>query len=503
MRKTKVIFIKNAITLTVTSLLLRAVGMFFRAWLAGTIGSDGIGLYSQVFSVYMLVSGLSSSGLNLAVTRLVSEELILGGRRGADLIMKRCVSAAAAICTCFAVLIFFGRNFLSLSLIGDVRVEPAFKILPISLPFSAVCACFKGYFMARKKSLPGSCSQLLEQAVRMGVIMSLAARSLKKGLEYACSVVVLGDTVAEISSCILVYIMFLIDKKKIEPQKGAHIYKGELSKKIFHIAFPVSLGRGLNSLLRTAENFLVPFGLVQFGLSRDASLSIFGLIKGMALPLLFFPASLLNALATLLIPEMSEAVAGEKDYKIKYAVEKSLNIILITSIPFSALFYFGADAFGQLIYKDAEVGTFLKLLSPLVPLMYIDSISDGLLKGLDQQNITFRNSIVDSAARLILIYLLLPRLGAIGFIGIMYLSNLFTSSLNLYRLIKISKARINILKKVFFPLVFAFSVSFAANSFLVPLRLPNLFFAVIFTAASLLGYTILTLTTGCFGRNDI
>lgn len=503
MRKTKVIFIKNAITLTVTSLLLRAIGMFFRAWLAGNIGSDGIGLYSQVFSVYMLISGLSSSGLNLAVTRLVSEELILGGRKGANLIVKRCLLAAGLISSLFAALIFFGKEFLSVNILGDERVVSAFKILPISLPFSSLCACLKGYFMARKKSAPNSLSQILEQAVRMGIIMSLAAKAAKNGLEEACRLVVFGDTVAEISSCVLVYIMYLADKKKVHPKDKAYICKDSVYKKICHIAFPVSLGRGLNSLLRTVENFLVPSGLNKFGLSRDASLSVFGMVKGMALPLLFFPASLLNALATLLIPEMSEAVAGEKAYKIKYAVEKSLNIILITSIPFSALFFFGAEPFGRLIYKDTEVGQIIKLLSPLVPLMYIDSISDGLLKGLDQQNITFRNSIIDSLSRLVLIILLLPRLGTAGFIGIMYLSNLFTSLLNLKRLKKVSSAKVGCFKKVFLPLTFAFASGYTVNSFLSVLKLQDLSYCILFSIFSLSLYALLTLITGCFGRNDL
>lgn len=503
MRKTKVIFIKNAITLTATSLLLRAVGMFFRAWLAGTIGSEGIGLYGQIFSVYMLFYGLSSSGLNLAVTRLVSEELVLGGRRGAGLVMKRCMLAAAIISLSFAALIFFGADFISVKLLGDTRVQPALKILPLSLPFSSLCSCIKGYFMARKKSAPGSLSQLLEEAVRMGVIMSLAVNAAKKGLKHACCVVVFGDTIAEVSSCLLVYIIYLFDKRKIKPENAQNIPKDSVLKKIFHIAMPVSVGRGLNSLLRTAETFMVPTGLQKYGLDRDASLSVFGLVKGMALPLLFFPASLLNAMATLLIPEMSEAVAGEKSYKIKYAVEKSLNIILLTSIPFAALFFFGGDSFGRLIYKDNEVGGIIKLLSPLVPLMYIDSISDGLLKGLDQQNITFRNSLIDSISRLVLIFLTLPIFGTAGFIGIMYLSNLFTSLLNLTRLIKISKARISIFKKAFLPLLFAFVSCYISNSFLSFINLPDFFFCLLFSVLSLSSYAILTLSTGCFSKNDI
>ena len=502
MRKTKVIFIKNAITLTATSLILRAVGMFFRAWLAGNIGSDGIGLYGQIFSVYMLFYGLSSSGINLATTRLVSEELVLGGQKGVRLLMKRLILLSFLASTFFAALIFFSAGFISRVFVGDEMALEAYKILPYSLPFSAVCSALKGYFMARKKSSPGSISQILEQAVRMIIIMGLAATSLEEGLNKACKVVVLGDVVAELSSCVLVYIMFVIDRRKIMPKEALYIKKEGVLEKICHIALPTSLSRGLNSLLRTTESFMIPAGLQKFGFSRNASLSVFGLVKGMALPLLFFPASLLNALATLLIPEMSEAVAGERSYKIKYAVEKSLDIILITSIPFSALFFFGANRFGQLIYQDGEVGEIIKLLSPLVPLMYIDSISDGLLKGLDQQNITFRNSIIDSSARLLLIFFVLPVLGTAGFIGIMYLSNLFTSLMNLHRLLKVSKAKIKIYKKVLLPLFFAFGSCYTVNSIVSVLNLPDLPYSLIFSVFSILAYSLLMIVCGCVKRED-
>ncbi|MEE1055002.1 MAG: oligosaccharide flippase family protein, partial [Acutalibacteraceae bacterium] len=78
----KTLFIKNALILTVSSLILRFVGIIFKVWLAKLIGSEGIGLYQLVFSVYMLASTFAASGICTAVTRLIAEELAVGTKKG-------------------------------------------------------------------------------------------------------------------------------------------------------------------------------------------------------------------------------------------------------------------------------------------------------------------------------------------------------------------------------------------------------------------------------------
>ena len=78
----KTVFIKNAAILTISSLILRFAGILFRVWLAAKIGAEGIGLYQLVFSVYMLAATFATSGICTAVTRLVSEELATGNKKG-------------------------------------------------------------------------------------------------------------------------------------------------------------------------------------------------------------------------------------------------------------------------------------------------------------------------------------------------------------------------------------------------------------------------------------
>lgn len=502
MRRNKVIFIKNALILTVTGLLIRFIGMLFRIWLASAVGAEGIGLYSQVFSFYMLASAFASTGINTAVTRLVSEELARGNPKGVSFILSRCIAVTLIIAGLSICVIYFGADFIAGTIVDDPRAAPSLKTLTFSLPFMGISSCFKGYFIARKRTAPASSSQIFEQMVRIFLVVFLVSRTAKDGIAASCRAVIMGDVAAEACSFLYIYLAYVLDKKRQKVEEGHRPDYSVLSK-LRHIALPITVGRYLNSLLRTAENVLVPRRLEKFGMNGGDALSIFGVIKGMALPLIFFPASFLNALSTLLIPEMSEAAASGKHYKVKFTAEKCIHITLISSIPLSVIFFYTAVPLGNIVYSDLSAGKVIHMLAPIVPLMYMDSVCDGLLKGLDEQFSVFRNSMLDSIIRIALIILVLPRFGFEGFIGIMYLSNTLTCSLNLFRLKKVSKAEVKWFWWFVFPAVTALLLGTVFSLILAPLNLSDLLYTIIFSLSTALFYLFFVFKFGCITIDDL
>lgn len=454
MGKGRVIFLKNAAVLTVTSLLLRFIGMIFRVWLAAAVGAEGMGLYQQIFSLYMLVSVFASSGVGLAVTRLISEELTVGRRRGVDMIVLRSMGITLIAAAVTTLILYSGAEPISVYIISDIRAAISLKIMCASLPFMGISAVLKGYFFSRKKTLPGSSSQILEQAVRIVFILT-AFRGGATGVESGCAAVLFGDALAEASSAVYLLVCYLYDRKKTEGLSGRERPPYKITRELLRIVSPIAGGRYLNTALRTAENILVPACLIKSGLARETALSGFGMIKGMALPLIFFPAGLLSSVTSLLVPEMSEAAAAGHEGRIRYAAERSVALTLLFGIPFAVIFFFAAEPLASLIYKEEGVGEMVKALAPLVPLMYLDSVSDALLKALDKQLVTFRHTILDSLGRLAAILAFLPPFGMKGFLVIMYASNLFTSLLNLRALIKVTGAKIKLVERIILPLLAA------------------------------------------------
>ena len=117
----KTVFIKNAAILTASSLILRFAGIIFKVWLAAKIGAEGIGLYQLVFSVYMFAATFATSGICTAVTRLVSEELVIGSQNGVRRIVLRCVQISLVIAFFTIIILFFGANFIAEFLLKDAR----------------------------------------------------------------------------------------------------------------------------------------------------------------------------------------------------------------------------------------------------------------------------------------------------------------------------------------------------------------------------------------------
>lgn len=500
----KVLFIKNALVLTVTALILRVIGMVFRVWLAGSIGAEGIGLYQVIFSVYILASTFATSGISTAVTRIVTERLALKDKYGARRVL--CVSSILtlliALITGFIIIIF--ANPISKYLIGDMRASLSLKILCLGLPFMGVCSCFRGYFLARRSTLPPSFCQIAEQIVRMVVIVLLIGRYADKGLTYTSAAVLMGDSVAEGVSCFLIWIFYKFDFKGVRHKSASVLSKRSALSELFRISLPISTGRYLHTALRTAESLITPNCLTKYSGTKTAALEQFGMIKGMAIPILLFPASLLSAVSTLLIPEITQAVAEKNNYSIQKAVEKVFTITSVTSFLIAGVFFTVANQLGQVVYQSSAVGYLIKALAPLIPFMYIDLIADGILKGLDEQTFLFKSNVSDSLVRVVLVFLLVPRFGMMGFLGVMLFSNLFTSLISVAKIIKTTKVACDFKKYFLKPLFAVALASFISDKICFSVKEYNILYIVLITLGiSILYFVFMVLVGGINVKNII
>ncbi len=429
-------FLQNAALLTVTSLLLRTVGIFFRIYLSNRIGAEGMGLYQLIVSVYVLASAFAAAGICTAVTRMVTDALCHGDRRTALAALRAAVLVSIGVGVMSALLVSLAAHPISRFGIGDMRAVAALRILTVSLPFMGASSCLKGYFMARRRVNITAHAQLLEQAVRIAVIALLLERGYAVSVASACAVVMVGDVVAESVSCLHLALSFRRDRRDLPA--GDAVGTNAVMTTLMGIALPITATRYLNTALHTVENLLVPSRLAQYTGSRAVALAQFGCLKGMAMPLLFFPSSFLSSLATLLIPEISEAVSLDHQEKVRRAVSRTLHLTLTGAILTGGVFYLYAMPLGRLFYHNDEVGYILRALAPLVPAMYVESMVDGILKGLNQQVSTLKYSLLDSALRLVLVVTVVPRTGMAGFLFVMTVSNVLVAVLNVNRLMTVT-----------------------------------------------------------------
>lgn len=459
MRKT--VFIKNAAILTASSFLLRLLGIIFKIWVAAKVGGEGMGLFSLAVSVFTVFSAFAGTGLCTAATRLCANNLSMGLKIRP--VIKKCLVLTAIISiVSSAVMLIFSRKLSVLS-IGDSSLTLCFAVFSAALPAVGISSVFKGYFISSNKVKTNAVSQIGEQIIRIFLSYYLVTRFIKKGAAAACLALVIGDTVSEIFCAVFLFLKYKFSFADSEKVCDCSY------KSILRISLPLTAGRYISLLLRTAENLLIPRTLYKFGAAKSEALSLLGSIKAMALPVLLFPAGMLNSVSLLLTPEISSSLVCKRYLVVKGITEQIIKITSVFSVYFACVFAVLGGSIGELLYKSESVGFLLTALSPIVPLMYLDSVSDGILKGLDCQKQSFFIGVSDSLLRVISVIIFLPKYGILAFIFIMYGSNFYTAFLNLAVLTKKSRAEINPVKTVFMPLCTAIVITKATEILLKPL----------------------------------
>ncbi len=442
MKKSKLI--TNAAILTVTGFLLRGLGMALRVYISKKLGEEGMGLYQLTQTVYFLFITIAQSGIAVALTRCLSARVAVGDERGAASLTRAALRLSLILGILSAAVMGLFSTPICKFWLGDMRCVGAVAIQSMSLPFIAVCTVLSSYFIVYGNAVFGCISQIIEQIVRVGAVAFFSALSHNPSLNFSLCSIVFAGVIAEAVSCLFLYICYIVNKKiKVRP---AH------SKELIKTAAPVAASRYLASLLRTIENVLVPNAITVFTKNRETALSQFGALKGMAIPLLFFPYSFLSAITTLIVPRVTGAQAKNNHQSLKQTTERVCRITLSFSVVAAGIFFTFAAPLGNIIYQSSRVTKMLLWLSPIVPFMYLDSVCDGLLKGLGKQKQVLWHNTIDSALRIVLICIFVPRFGIFGFLAVMVFSNIFISMMNFYTLCKESGVKFNIFLKLFTPI---------------------------------------------------
>lgn len=426
------LYLKNAALLTAGGFALRALGMAFRVYLAAHLGGEGMGVYQLILAVYGVFTALATAGVNVASTRLAAQSLARG--RGMEPTLWGLVSVSACLGTAAMLAQFALAPWLARWCLHDARAVLGLRVLAPSLPFMAAAGALRGCFMARRRVAPNVAAQMAEQLVRMLVAAAALAGLHSWGTAYACAAVLLGNTVSEAFSCMLMA-LFARREPAFRPQP-CDPARGFTLHELWRIAWPVQSSRLLVSALQAVESSLLPMCLALHLGRRSEAVAQYGTIKGMALPLVFFPFTVLSALAGLLMPEIVRA----KTRGDRAALYRLVDTTLRTTGLFAALAGAGLVLFGRpaaaLLFRDEQAGAFVQALGWIAPFLYFESMLDGILKGLGEQLATFRYTVLDCGVRILLICCLVPRQGAAGFLGVMVVSNLLTFVLELQRILR-------------------------------------------------------------------
>ena len=224
-------------------------------------------------------------------------------------------------------------------------------------------------------------------------------------------------------------------------------------KRILSVTVPVSVSSFLRSGLVAIEHILIPKGLVKSGAKYADAMAAYGVLGGMAMPIIMFPASFLYSFTGLLIPEFAEANGTGDMNTVRNTAEKTVKTVLYFSVGAAAVILGFSYDLGMAVYGSAYAGRCIRVLAPLIPVMYLDTAVDSALKGIGEQVYTMKVNIADAFISVIAVWLLVPLLGLDGYIAVIFISEIFNFALSIRRLSSVTGMRVGLIRTALFPLI--------------------------------------------------
>ena len=419
-------FIRDGIMLSLVAILTRGVSMAFSAFLSGAVGSDGLGLFTLVMTVYSFALTLATSGVGLAVMRAVASDY---ENRRSYLRSALLYSAAFGFLSCLILIAL--APFICSRLISAPEALPLLHILALTLPAVALTSALGGYFIGVRRVRSNALVQIFSQLLRIVLCYALVSSGEARGRE-ALRLIAISILITEVASLALMAIQYLIDS-------GVHrsplIKRGKVSD-IASVALPLALSQYVRSALISIEHLLIPKRLIHGGLSSEEALSGYGILHGMALPAILLPMSPLSSFSGLLVPEFAEDEAAGNKARMSSLTCRAIRAALAYAILVSAVIFAFSAELGEAIYSSAEAGKYLRILAPVIPIMYLDHVADQILKGVGEQVYSMWVNIADSAISLVLVFVLLPRLGVPGYAVVIIAMETFNFLMSVSRLAK-------------------------------------------------------------------
>ncbi len=533
----------DLLLMSIVALFMRTVGVAFNSYVSREAGAEAMGLYGLIMSVYTLSVTFATSGINLGVTRMVSEAL--SRAENGRPVLRICLLYALVFGGTASFLLFFFAPFVGKALLSDIRTVVSLRAFALSLLPIAFSSVLDGYFTAVRRVYKSAAKALCEQALRIICGILFLSLFLPKGAEFAALSIILGGAVAETSSCIFAFIMYAFEKNKGRlseknngftgckgcvggkesgftgckgsvggkgngftgckgsvggKENGFTGCKGSVGGKVngftgckgsvgsiselLSITLPASFSAYFRSALLTVEHILVPRSLERSGLSHTAALSSYGVLHGMAMPIVLFPHAITTSYGNLLLPEAAAAKAAGDKKRVADITASAIKNTLRYSVFASVMLLSLSSMLGEVIYASKAAGEYIRIVAAVVPIMYLDTVSDCLLKGIGEQFYSMCVNIGDSLFSVFCVYFLVSKGGITAYAIIIVIAEVLNFSFSFLRLIVKTEVKINIFGTLFLPLILSVASSFLSRSLIGFLPLYRVGYIVFYVLSS-------------------
>lgn len=371
-------FIKSTIILIIGGAITKVLGMAIRICMTRLAGLEGISLYMLINPTFALFMTMSQFSLPNSIAKVVAEEKYSNKK-----LVLSTLPLTLLLNGMLIIIVILAAPFITTYLLKDPRCYLPILAIALVLPFDAISSVIRGYFFGKQKMFPHVLSNILEQIIRLVLILWITPSLMKTSVTNAVTWFILVNVFSESLSITILY-FFL--PKKINIKKEDFIPQKEEVKDLLQISVPTTTGRLISSLSYFLEPIILTICLTKVGYESEFITTEYGVITGYALPMLALPNFFTGAISSALLPVLTKEYTKKNKKELKKKLQLGIFFSLLIGVPITILLICMPTLFLNLIYHTSHGANYLRILAPIFLLSYIEAPLSTLLQATNRAN---------------------------------------------------------------------------------------------------------------------
>ena len=388
-------FIKSTIILVIGGSISKILGMVIKIALTRNIGENGIGLYMLILPTFNLFITLCTMGMPISISKLVSERKINS---------KRLILSLIPISLLFnlflIIMLFIISPYISNYLLSNKDTYYPIMAIGLTLPFICISSIIKGYFFGKERMFPHSLATIIEQIVRLLLIMYMIPKLMIYKINIVITFVVLINILSEFSS-IICLLFFLPKGNKITINDFK--YNKQNLKDTLDISIPTTGSRLIGSFTYFLEPIILTYILLKVGYNNSYITLEYGIINGYVYPLLLLPSFFTLAISNAILPIISNYYSLKKYNMIRKKIKQAILLSLSIGIPITLIFIIIPDIPLKFIYNTSSGINYIRYLAPIFLLYYIQAPLTATMQGMGFAKRAMYGTFVGSIIRILVL----------------------------------------------------------------------------------------------------
>ena len=416
------LFIKSTLILIISGFATKILGFIIRIVFTRIIGPYGISLYTIATPTYSLLLTIATLAIPISISKLVAEA------KGRSI---RILTSAAALILfinfILIIIIFFTHDFIAVNLLKEPKSGPILMAMALTLPFVSISSVLKGYFAGKQNMVPHATSNIIEQIIRLIIIILVLPKLMENSILSAVIGLVLLTIVSEISS-IIVFLFFI--PKKINLRCDLTPTRS-ITKDILDISLPSVSSRIIGNIGYFFEPIILTNLLLISGYSSAYILAEYGAYNAYSISLLTMPSFFIAAISSSLLPEISKYYTYNNIKMVKKRIKQGLLFALVIGLFFSSIIFVFRDSLLFYLYKTTIGSKYIKILAPVFVLFYLEGVLTSSLQAMGYAKTTMKITLFGVFIKLLILAILsLSHIGIYSLVIAEIINILFVVSLN-------------------------------------------------------------------------